>query len=152
MGRAAGTVPAPNAPSSRSDRMTDRTTHRQVVYRLLPGSRAKARRLAALAGACRFVWNEMLDQQEQLYAIARMQGAKPPALTFFTLGKAFTQLRRSRRGENHRLRGAAAGWATRIAEGPLGLRPTPPTVDLSGGGVAHACCRDLRSRRRQTIR
>ena len=98
--------------------MTDRTTHRQVVYRLLPGSRAKARRLAALAGACRFVWNEMLDQQEQLYAIARMQGAKPPAPTFFTLGKAFTQLRRSRRGENHRLRGAAAGWATRIAEGP----------------------------------
>ncbi|MDE0057352.1 MAG: helix-turn-helix domain-containing protein [Defluviicoccus sp.] len=56
--------------------MTDRTTHRQVVYRLLPGSRAKARRLAALAGACRFVWNEMLDQQEQLYAIARMQGGE----------------------------------------------------------------------------
>lgn len=70
------------------------TEHRQIVYRLHPSSRERARQLASVAGACRFVWNEMLDQQEQLYAIARMCGSKPPSPSFFTLGKAFTQLRR----------------------------------------------------------
>ena len=74
--------------------MTAEIEHRQIVYRLHPGSRERARRLASVAGACRFVWNEMLDQQEQLYAVARMCGCKPPSPTFFTLGKAFTQLRR----------------------------------------------------------
>lgn len=69
--------------------------YRQVAYRLVPGSRARARKLAALAGACRFVWNELLDQQEQLYHVARMFGGRAPAPTFFTLGKAFTDLRRA---------------------------------------------------------
>ena len=68
---------------------------RTVRYRVLPGTRAKARGLNRLAGACRYVWNEMLDQQQALWDIARMHGAKPPSPTFFTLGKAFTQLRRS---------------------------------------------------------
>ena len=72
--------------------MTGDIEHRQIVYRLHPGSRARARRLAAVAGACRFVWNEMLDQQDQLYAAALLCGAKPPSPSFFTLGKAFTQL------------------------------------------------------------
>ena len=72
----------------------DGVEHRQIVYRVLFDRPATARRLAAIAGACRFVWNEMLDQQAQLYDIARMCGAKPPSPTFFTLGKAFTQLRR----------------------------------------------------------
>ncbi|MCE2521494.1 MAG: helix-turn-helix domain-containing protein [Alphaproteobacteria bacterium] len=72
----------------------DAREFRNVTFRLLPESRAKAKKLAAVAGACRFVWNEILDQQEQLYAIAGMCGAKPPGVSFFTLGKAFTQLRR----------------------------------------------------------
>ncbi len=72
----------------------DDVEHRQIVYRVLFDQRATARRLAAVAGACRFVWNEMLDQQAQFYDIARMCGARPPSPTFFTLGKAFTQLRR----------------------------------------------------------
>ena len=37
----------------------------------------------------------MLDQQAQLVDMARMCGAPPAAPTFFTLGKAFTQLRRA---------------------------------------------------------
>ncbi len=73
----------------------DTHEYRQVIYRLLPGSRAKARKLAATAGACRFVWNTILDQQEQLVAAARLAGAdRLPGVSFFTLGKAFTQLRR----------------------------------------------------------
>ena len=74
--------------------MPDRVEHRQIVYRVLFDRPATARRLAAVAGACRFVWNELLDQQAQLYDVARMCGARPPSPTFFTLGKAFTQLRR----------------------------------------------------------
>ena len=70
------------------------TEHRQIVFRLLPGMPSRGQKLASVAGACRFVWNEMLDQQEQLYAVARMCGSKPPSPSFFTLCKAFTQLRR----------------------------------------------------------
>ena len=73
---------------------TRRTEHRQVVYRVLPGSKGRARRLASIAGACRFVWNELLDQQEQLHTMARMCGGRTPSPTFFTMGKAFTDLRR----------------------------------------------------------
>lgn len=80
----------PKAP----DRMSVPTVHRQIVYRLLPGTPCRAQQLASVAGACRFVWNEMLDQQDQLYDMARMQGAKPPTPTYFALSSAFTQLRR----------------------------------------------------------
>ena len=73
---------------------TRRTEHRQVVYRVLPGSEGRARRLASIAGACRFVWNELLDQQEQLHTMARMCGGRTPSPTFFTMAKAFTDLRR----------------------------------------------------------
>ena len=68
---------------------------RAVRYRVLPGTRAKARRLNRLAGACRFVWNELLDQQEVLHYTARMFGGRAPSPTFFTVGKSFTELRRS---------------------------------------------------------
>ena len=73
---------------------THHTEHRQVVYRVLPGSAGRARRLASIAGACRFVWNELLDQQEQLHIMARMCAGRTPSPTFFTLSKAFTDLRR----------------------------------------------------------
>ena len=82
---------AQNAVTSCSMR---RTEHRYVVYRVLPGSEGRARRLASIAGACRFVWNELLDQQEQLHTMARMCGGRTPSPTFFTMAKAFTDLRR----------------------------------------------------------
>jgi hypothetical protein len=47
--------PAPDAP--------DGVVHRPIVYRVLFDRPATARRLAAVAGTCRFVWNEMLGQQ-----------------------------------------------------------------------------------------
>ena len=74
--------------------MENPTTIRQVTFRVLPGSRGRARDLARLAGACRFVWNQVLADQEDLHRIARMVGARSPSVSFFTLGKAFTQLRR----------------------------------------------------------
>ena len=74
--------------------MSAETEYRQIVFRLHPGSRERARKLASVAGACRFVWNELLDQQDRLYTIARMCASKPPSPDFFTLSEAFTQLRR----------------------------------------------------------
>ena len=73
------------------------TVHRSVWLRLLPGSRATAYRLAGTAGACRRVWNYFLDRTQQEYA-AYQSGARAeaPSLTFFSLGKEFTALRRDR--------------------------------------------------------
>ena len=71
------------------------TTVRAVRYRVLPGTKAKAHRLNRIAGACRHVWNQMLADQEDLHRIARMNGARAPGVTFFTLGKAFAELRHS---------------------------------------------------------
>ena len=72
---------------------TDKT-YRNVTYRLIPGTRAKARDLARTAGAARYVWNRILADQQHLYQIARIFGGKPPSVSFATLGKAFTELRR----------------------------------------------------------
>ncbi len=74
--------------------MTENITHRQIVYRLPPGSTAKAGRLAGQAGACRFVWNEMLARQKVACDAARVEGEKPPSVTFLSLGKRFAELRR----------------------------------------------------------
>ncbi len=95
--------------------------HRNITYRLIPGSRSKAQKICQTAGACRYVWNRILASshrrqahflsQQQLmlrgsmpggFGVAAMtdavrmqaQGLRPP-LTFFSLGKQFTQLRRA---------------------------------------------------------
>ena len=60
--------------------------------RLVPGWRGRAPRLGAFVGACRFVWNEVLDQQEQLYDAARMWGGRAPSPTFPTLANGITEL------------------------------------------------------------
>ena len=75
--------------------MDDSTTIRTVRFRVLPGNRAKARALNSLAGACRYVWNQTLADHEDSYRIARMNGAKPPGVSFFTLSNGFTDLRRA---------------------------------------------------------
>lgn len=54
-----------------------------------------ARRLSMLAGACRFTWNAVLADQEDLHRIAKMHGAKPPSVNYAVLSAAFTQLRRA---------------------------------------------------------
>ena len=69
--------------------------HRSVRMRLLPESRAAAQQLAGTAGACRKVWNHFRARIEQEYADYKA-GARveAPRLTFFSLGKEFTALRR----------------------------------------------------------
>ncbi len=55
----------------------------------------KAKHLAGLAGACRFVWNAILAEQSEAYKKAKEAGEKPPSVSFFSLGKRFTALRRT---------------------------------------------------------
>ena len=73
--------------------MSETSTYRNIIYRLLPGSRANARRLAGQAGACRFVWNTILGQHNDAFEEAKANGEKPPSVSFFSLGKEFTCLR-----------------------------------------------------------
>ncbi len=71
------------------------SAYRNITYRLLPGSRSNAKQLAGLAGACRFVWNAILAEQSEAYKKAKEAGEKPPSVSFFSLGKQFTALRRT---------------------------------------------------------
>ena len=73
--------------------MSETSTYRNIIYRLLPGSKASARRLAGQAGTCRFVWNTMLGQHNDAHEEAKANGEKPPSVSFFSLGKEFTVLR-----------------------------------------------------------
>ena len=77
----------------RPGRVSETSTNRNIIYRLLPGSRANARLLAGQAGACRFVWNTILGQHNDAHEDAKANGEKPPSVSFFSLGKEFTSLR-----------------------------------------------------------
>ncbi len=63
--------------------------HRTIRYRVHPGTQAKARKLAGLAGACRFVWNHFVGKLRDEY---KAYGRCKP--WYYTLGKQFTLLRR----------------------------------------------------------
>ena len=69
------------------------STYRNITYRLLPSSKAKAQKLIGLAGACRFVWNAMLAQQKETYKKTIEAGEDPPSVSHFSLNKRFTALR-----------------------------------------------------------
>ena len=78
------------------------TTHRNVSYRLLPVTRSKGKQLEVLASSCRWVWNYFLAKRRTDYQFDQCfedtYGIKPTPprnpTTLFSLGKAFTQLRR----------------------------------------------------------
>ena len=70
------------------------TVHRTVRLRLYPGDAATGILLTAIAGACRYVWNHLLADQERRYRLWKAYRIGPkPVPTFFTLGQRFTQLR-----------------------------------------------------------
>ncbi len=79
----------------KADHVATITTHRNIVYRLLPGWRANARKQAGQAGACRFVWNEMPGRHRKAYEAAKASGKKPPSISFLSLGKRFTRRRQA---------------------------------------------------------
>ena len=62
--------------------------NRYITYRLLPGSRAKAVALSRLAGANRWVWNQILAQ-----ILKEVEAGENPPTSYFSLCRRFTQLR-----------------------------------------------------------
>ena len=75
--------------------MEKSTTYRNIAYRLIPGTRRKAVFLSRCAGACRYVWNRSLALNLYRYNLYRhgFLMEKPP-VSFFSMGKQFTRLRR----------------------------------------------------------
>ncbi len=69
--------------------------HRTTRYRLLPRTRAKHQKLMQVTGACIWVWNRMLDMNEEEYAWhERIPRVLPkPSTRFESTAKVFTQLR-----------------------------------------------------------
>ena len=63
--------------------------NRRVTYRLLPGSRAKAAALSRLAGANRWVWNQILAQIQE-----EVEAGENPSTSFLSLVTRVTKLRR----------------------------------------------------------
>ena len=77
--------------------MSDSTKHfRAVRYRLIPGTRSRAIKLAQTAGACRFVWNHFLAKNRREYALHRKypNSRRRPSVTYQSLSVEFTKLRR----------------------------------------------------------
>ena len=75
------------------------TTFRAVTFRLYPRTAAKHNRLMRVTGACVYVWNHFLAKNRREYGWHKaapsfgMNYPKPP-VSFFSLGKQFTELRR----------------------------------------------------------
>ncbi len=81
--------------------------HRNITFRLAPGSAAKAEKVSQTAGAGRWVWNRVLAETKEQYrlhcdtprfcedTLLGMCFERPakPSLTFFSLGKRFKELR-----------------------------------------------------------
>lgn len=82
--------------------------HRNITYRLIPGTRNKAHKLSRTAGACRWVRNHFLAENQrqyhahldtQLFCEDTLLGLlferpEKPSVSFFSLGKQFIELRR----------------------------------------------------------
>ena len=85
---------------------------RNITYLLVPGSCAKARAIARIAGGCRWTWNRVLADTREEYRLYRdterfcsdtligMLYERPakPSLSFFSLGKRFTHAAKRHRG------------------------------------------------------
>ena len=70
--------------------------YRSVRYRI-KATPAKYRKLADHGHACRFVWNHFVAKTRKDYEAWKAAGEAPdarPSVSFFSLGKEFTQLRR----------------------------------------------------------
>jgi len=78
-------------PAKASEKKGKDCSYRGVEYRLCPGSRSKARKLAGLAGACRFVWNAILVPCQEEYEDERREN---PRLSFEPLAKPLLQDRK----------------------------------------------------------
>ena len=97
--------------------------HRSTTYRLIPGTKAKAAKLATTAGACRWVWNTALAENQKAYEAYKAGKGDKPSVTFYSLGKLFTQTRKktpwlqelSCAAVRHTLKFQAEAWKRALA-------------------------------------
>ena len=73
--------------------MAVNTEIRSVEFVVLPTSRAKARKMFQIAGACRFVWNHFRNKNLDNYQKFRNGKGDLPSASYFSLGVEFTKLR-----------------------------------------------------------
>ncbi len=70
------------------------TVIRTSRYRLIPGTVANAKHLARTAGGCRYVWNTLLARNNEAYAAWKAGEGERPEVSFFSLGKHVTAMKR----------------------------------------------------------
>ena len=66
---------------------------RTVEFVVLPTSKAKARKMFQIAGACRYVWNHFREKNLADYQAFRNGKGQRPQTSYFSLGVEFTKLR-----------------------------------------------------------
>ena len=66
---------------------------RTVEFVVLPTSKAKARKMFQIAGACRYVWNHFREKNLSDYQKFRDGKGEGPSTSYFSLGVEFTKLR-----------------------------------------------------------
>ncbi len=66
---------------------------RTVEFVVLPVTKAKARKMFQIAGACRFVWNHFREKNLADYQAFRKDKREKPKTSYFSLGVEFTKLR-----------------------------------------------------------
>ena len=66
---------------------------RTVEFVVLPVTKAKARKMFQIAGACRYVWNHFREKNLTDYQAFKNGKGKKPKTSYFSLGVEFTKLR-----------------------------------------------------------
>ena len=66
---------------------------RTVEFVVLPATKAKARKMFQIAGACRYVWNRFREKNLTDYQAFRNGKGERPQTSYFSLGVEFTKLR-----------------------------------------------------------
>ncbi len=66
---------------------------RTVEFLVLPTTKAKARKMFQIAGACRYVWNHFRNKNLADYQAFKHSKGRRPWISFFSLSMEFTKLR-----------------------------------------------------------
>ncbi len=67
--------------------------HRGITLRVHPGSKTKHDKMMRVTGACRKVWNEVLEICERQYQEYKAGETGKPSVTFFSLCKLYVQVK-----------------------------------------------------------
>ena len=67
--------------------------HRNITYRLAPGTAVRARKLASAAGACRYVWNTVLAGIPRIKGTPHVIPGKVPGAPLRNLDRPWQRIR-----------------------------------------------------------